>query len=403
MENLMAINFSELGGAGSSTVKTYLGGAGVFTVSLPSAAYNVTPHTALTLDGTELAAGTDVKVFGSITTLQSTFGLTDFASDTEISSPSGTIFDVAYNGSRLVVVTSNGSNPIYYSDNNGASWTAATGTQSVGYSNFWTVVWEKVSGRFLATGKTSNNEFAWLQSSDGITWTELSRSGTTTSSNINEKLYAFPNGTTIGISSSHMDVLKAGETTVNRYQNSYFLPDGSSPDYSTNKIYFKKSGQTEYYYALSVNSISNSPTGQVRVSDSATSIDSLAANGDTIVAFYGSTFRTSTDGGATWTSNLSLPSIGGSTGSNSVYINGQFLVYGYDGNSSTYSFAMSADGLTWSNTSEIEYASVRQYRYYDGKLFFVFSSRSNYYVLSSPVNNLQATIETLGQLVAPDA
>jgi hypothetical protein len=401
MENLMAINFSELGGAGSSTVKTYLGGSGTFTVSLPSAAYNVTPHTALTLDGTELAAGTDLKVFGSITTLQSTFGLADFASDTEIGSPTGTIFDVAYNGSRLVVVTSNGTNPVYYSDNNGASWTGATGTASAGYNAFWTVVWEKVSGRFLATGKTSNNEFAWLQSSDGITWTEMSRAGSTTSSNTNEKLYAFPNGTTVGISSSFMDVLKAGETTVTRYTNGAFLPDGSSPDYSTNKIYFIKSGQTEYYYALSVNSISNNPTGQVQVSGSTTAINSLAANGDNIVAFYGGTYRTSTDGGATWTGQSSIPGIGGSTGSTSVYINGQFLVYGYD--SGVYVFAMSTDGLTWSNTSEIEYTSVRQYRYYYGKLFLVFSSRNNYHVLSSPVNNLQATIETLGQLVAPDA
>jgi hypothetical protein len=400
----MPVNFSSLGGGGasSSTVKTYYGGTGTFTVSLPSAAYNVTPHTALTLDGTELAAGADLKVFGSITTLKSTFGLSDFASDTQISSPSGyTIFDVASNGSRIVIVTANGSNPFYYSDNNGASWTAATGTQSVGYNNFWGVVWEKVSGRFLATGRASNNQFAWLQSSDGITWTALSRSGVTTSTSTNEKFYVFPNGTTIGIASSFMDVLKAGETTVTRYQNGVFLPDGSSPDYSTNKIYFKKSGQTEYYYAISVNSISNSPSGQVQVSGSATSIDSLAANGDTIVAFYGSTFRTSTDGGATWTGNLSIPGIGGSTGSISVYINGQFLVYGYD--SGVYVFAISTDGLTWSNSSEIEYASVRQYRYYDGKLFLVFNSRSNYYFISAPINNLQATIETLGELVAPDA
>jgi hypothetical protein len=404
----MPISFSNLsGGASSSTTKTYYGGTGTFTVNLPSAAYNVTPHTSLELDGTELAAGTDAKVFGSITTLKSSFGATDFSSNTEVPGANGgnNVWSVATNGSRIVASGSNSTNPIYYSDNDGASWTAASGSLGSTYQLILNVVWESVTGRFLAAGKDKvNNFWQWLQSTDGNTWTQLSKGGSYANNTTHdENLFSFSNGVTVGMTNTYITVLKPNSNTVTRYNNTNYRYIGT-PDYANNRIYMLNRNNSSQWYVLDVGGLNDNLGSTNSVTGSSNVIDAVASNGeDTIVAFYANTYRTSTDGGATWTNAQSIPGINSSWDAMVAFLNGSFMVYGYN-SSSGYVFAVSQDGLTWSNGSSIEYSSVRQYFYYGGKLYIAWqSSSSKYNFLSSPVNNLQATIETLGELVAPDA
>jgi len=402
----MPISLSSLagGGAASSTTKTYLGGTGTFTLNLPAGAYDVTAHTALTLDGTELSANANTKVFGSITKLKSAFGPTDFSSDTEISPSIGGVYvrSTATNGSRLVIATSS-TTPMFYSDDDGATWTVGSNQPSGTYHNVLTVVWDPIGERFLASGSYNNSQWVWIQSADGATWSPLSKAGSyTTNTYGNEKMWTFSNGYTVAMATDYIDVLAPGSNSVTRYYNSSYRVDGASANYADNTIYMVNGNSSSYYYVIDVSSISNSLSSPKQVNNSGTGMDGVGANGDTIVVLYSSQYITSTDGGATWGPISSIPGIANSHSGNCNFVNGSFVIYGYNG-SNNYVFTTSTDGLTWTSSNGPEYNGLRDINFDNGKLYVTWANRTNFNVLAASQTALQATIETLGELVAPDA
>ena len=400
----MAISsFGGTSSAASGTSSTYYGGQGTFTLNLPAAAYNVTPYTSLYVDGDEISAGTDTKIFGSISNIQSTYQSIDFSSNIESGNVGSNLKATATNGSRLVAGT-DGIARLYYSDNDGATWTAGTGVSSSDYSQIESVAWDPTAERFLATTKkSSDNYWRWLQSSDGASWSELSRTGTTSNTNFPTRLFVFDNGYVVATATDQLDILEPNSDTVRRYSNGDFTDNGSSHDPVNGKLFMINGGSTTSLFVIDVASFSGTLPSSKSPS-LGTSVHTIMGSGDTVIAVTSSAqYKLSQDGGSTWGSLTSIPGISNSINSISYYANGQFIIYGYNG-SGAYVGAVSLDGLTWSNFSQIEYTGVRQYNYYNGTLYITWDSSRNYFnKLSAPLATLKAKIEKLGDLVAPDA
>lgn len=125
-----------------------------------------TPNTgsAFINDGICLGPDTFIFVGTAGTVLKSTDGGQTWALKTAAASNTWTA--IAYNGTRLVAVSSDGANRVMYSDDEGETWTSA----SAAAANDWSsVVWAPSASKFVAVAPAASNQV--MHSADGVTWT----------------------------------------------------------------------------------------------------------------------------------------------------------------------------------------------------------------------------------------
>ena len=382
---------SSAAASGSSEV-TYLGGAGTFTLNLPAAAYEIEPITRLLLEGEEVSASqTASKVFGSIGTIGSPYGQPELGTiyDNILSTGLSRVDGFANSGSIMVAV---GNNVVRTSSDNGQNWT----TRSIsGLSAAGCVGWD---GSRFVIGGNGNSGVEFYQSTDGVSWTVMSISGSVNTAPY--KMFFGPSGLTAVSQYAFYDI-SLGSDTVYSQTTSQQWVEGSYLDQVTGILYVPLwiSSSRNYVRAIQTPTASNSPY-EFGVGSSQIWFGIVAHN-DTVVVFAEGTAGVRvTNGGATFT-NFShtlrdYPDMG-------TYAEGLFLMPGRN-SSLNAELLSSEDGITWTvNSYDRTRTSFVHYDSRVGQLALVGDGYSSIYTINSSAESIKAKITKLGELTAPDA
>ena len=389
----MAID--SFGGTSSSEAGSevyYLGGTGTFTLNLPASAYELEPITKVKLDGQDFPSSqTASKIFGSIGTVQSPYGQVplDEIYDNILSTGLPRVDGFANSGSVMVGV---GNNVVRVSNDNGQTWTTRTPS---GLSVAGSVGWD--GSRFVIGGGTSSGITFW-ESTDGVSWSELSISGSTNTAPY--KMFFGPSGLTAVSNYAFYDI-PLGSDTVYSQTTSEQWTQGAYLDQVTGILYVPPQPNTsrDYLRAIQTPTASSSPYN-FDMGTSRTWYGVIAHN-DTVIAFTESYYgRLTTDRGLTF-SDFShtlkdYPDMG-------AYAEGLFIMPGRD-SSNNAQIISSEDGITWTISAyDRTRTSFVGYDNRIGQMALVGDGYSSIYIINSSLSEVKAKITKLGELTTPDA